>query len=72
MKLTLIISKSQFNGLVDNEEDFVTEDIYLGTPRTIKDASENNMVGKDEYMLQITVDSVHQIETTQKLVKVSL
>ena len=71
MKLSVIITKAQYNGLLENDGDLVSKDVYVGTQNTIQKANENGLVDNNEYLLQVTVDQIYETQTNTKLVKVT-
>ena len=67
MKLTIILTRESYDMLEEGCVDFVSNDIYIGTRRAIKDMDDMGDVSDDELALQVTVDKVYEPVVTTKL-----
>lgn len=70
MRLTIILKEEDYRLLLDDNCDFLSDDIYLSGRRSVKEMNDLGSVNRDEMALQITVDKVYEPETKTKLVEV--
>ena len=67
MKLTIILTRESYDMLEEGGSDFISNDVFIGTRKAIKDMADMGDVNDNELALQVTVDKVYEPVVTTKL-----